>query len=140
MVDLPYGVRVLVHGHYEETVERVSRALAYGGFHRVTSFNPQDALADRLPHDVRRYVILVVLNPALASRALHADTEAGLLLLSQVIVRDDGPGRTVVAAVTPLLMAAGTAHNPALTDVARETDVRLRRALSSLEGAEFHAA
>jgi uncharacterized protein (DUF302 family) len=69
----------------------------------------------------------------LAHRALTTDLEVGLLLPCNVIVYETGPQSSVVAAMAPLPMIGAIGGNEALSEVAREADERLRRAITSLE-------
>ena len=78
-------------------------------------------------------MILGACNPLLADRALHAELEVGLLLPCNVIVYETGPSSSVVAAMAPLTALSIVGNNPALADVAREADQRLRRALAEIE-------
>ncbi len=74
-------------------------------------------------------------NPALADRALQAELEIGLLLPCNVIVYETSAEQSVVAAMAPLVALGIVGANPALQEVAREADERLRRALAALEAA-----
>ena len=80
-------------------------------------------------------MILGACNPALADRALQAELEIGLLLPCNVIVYETAPEQSVVAAMAPLAALGVVGANPALQEVAREADERLRRALAALESA-----
>jgi uncharacterized protein (DUF302 family) len=133
MIDTPYGFRVRLRRPYEETIHAAIEALAGESFGVLHTLDLQETLKRKLDLDFRRYVILGACSPPLAARALEAELESGLLLPCNVIVYEDGPGHSVVAAVAPFRAAEAADHNPALTDVAREAEVRLRRALTSLE-------
>ena len=74
-------------------------------------------------------------NPALADRALQAELEIGLLLPCNVIVYETATEQSVVAAMAPLAALGVVGANPALQEVAREADERLRGALAALESA-----
>ncbi len=132
MIDLPYGFRVRLPCPFQEAVRRVSDSLVEHGLQILTRVDVHEDLQRALGLDVHGYVHLEVYHPTLAARALTADREAGLLLPGSVIVYEDGPGTTGVAAAAPLLMAVERGHNPALTDVARENrrapQARARRA------------
>lgn len=72
-------------------------------------------------------------NPPLADRALHAELEVGLLLPCNVVVYEMNAASTVVAAMAPLAALGIVGENPALANLAREADERLRKALGALE-------
>ena len=80
-------------------------------------------------------MILGACNPTLADRALHAELEVGLLLPCNVIVYETGPTSSVVAAMAPLAALGIVGDNPALVEVARDADARLRAALDEVERA-----
>jgi len=140
MVDLPYGFRVRLVGTFQDVLRRVGDSLTDHELEILTRVDLREHLQATLAVETGDYVSLTVCNPSLAARALEAEHSAGLLLPGSVIVHADGPGTTIVEAVAPLLLAAERGRNPALMDVAREIDVRLRRALVALEGVQYHAA
>jgi len=129
-----YGLGIVVKQDYDEVIARVTEALKVEGFGVLTTIDVRQTLKQKLDLEFRKYVILGACNPHLASRALQAELEIGLLLPCNVIVYDRGDGTTAVAAMAPL-PAMGIVGNDALGPVASEADARLRRALASLEGA-----
>jgi uncharacterized protein (DUF302 family) len=90
-------------------------------------------LKAKLGRDFRKYVILGARNPSLADRALQSELEVGLPLPCNVIVYEVEPSTTVVSAMAPLAALGIVGDSPALADVAREADQRLRTALAQLE-------
>lgn len=134
MKESKYGMGVEVALAYDEAVARVTDALKAEGFGVLTTIDVRDTLKQKLDLEFRQYVILGACNPHLASRALAAELEIGLLLPCNVIVYALEPGRTAVSAMAPL-PAMGIVGNPTLKDVATEADAKLRRALASIETA-----
>lgn len=121
--EVPYG--------FDEARARVEEALKAEGFGILTEIRVDEKLREKLGVEgYPRYSILGACNPQLAHRALELEPELGLLLPCNVIVYEHG-GRTRVAAMNPLA-ALGLVGNPALEEVAREADARLRRALAAL--------
>ena len=133
MEESGYGLRVRMPVAYETALERTMAALKAEGFGVVTTIDMQQTLKAKLNQDFRKYMILGACNPPLASRALHAELEVGLLLPCNVVVYEDGAGKSVVAAMAPLAAMGIVGDQPAVRDVAREADARLRRALHALE-------
>jgi uncharacterized protein (DUF302 family) len=129
-----YGLGVDVAAGFDEAVARVSDALKAEGFGVLTTIDVKATLKQKLNRDFRKYVILGACNPHLASRALDAELELGLLLPCNVIVYERDDGRTAVSAMAPI-PAMGIVGNETLKAVAVEADARLRRALGSLEPA-----
>lgn len=132
MQESTYGLRVDVALPFDEAVARATTALQHQGFGVLTTIDIQQTLKRKLDRDFRRYVILGACNPVLADRALHAELEIGLLLPCNVVVYERAPGQSTVAAMAPL-PAMGLIGNPAIVEVAREADGKLRAALEEIE-------
>ena len=135
MQETRYGLKVSVPLPYDEAVEKATAALQAQGFGVLTTIDVQQTLKTKLNRDFRKYVILGACNPPLADRALHAELEVGLLLPCNVVVYETGPGESIVAAMAPLAALGVVGDNPALAEVAREADARLRAALAEVERA-----
>ncbi len=135
MQETRYGLKVTVNLPYEQAAERATAALKTQGFGVLTTIDVQQTLKAKLDRDFRKYVILGACNPALAERALHAELEVGLLLPCNVIVYETGPTSSVVSAMAPLGALGIVGDNPALVEVARDADARLRAALDEVERA-----
>lgn len=128
-----YGMRVRLPIGYDEAVERATAALKAEGFGVLTTIDVQQTLKVKLDQDFRKYVILGACNPPLASKALHAELEVGLLLPCNVVVYETTPGESVVSAMAPLAAMGIVGDKPAVHEVARDADARLRRMLEALE-------
>jgi uncharacterized protein (DUF302 family) len=133
MQETSYGLKVCLNVPYDAAVERATEALKNQGFGVLTTIDVKQTLKTKLDRDFRKYVIFGACNPPLADRALHAELEVGLLLPCNVIVYETGPSSSVVAAMAPLAALGIVGDNPALAEVAKEADQRLRTALSRLE-------
>jgi len=136
MKESRYGMGVEVALAYEQAVERATEALKEEGFGILTTIDVKQTLKQKLDKDFRKYTILGACNPPLAHRAFEAELEIGLLLPCNVVVYETAPGRSVVSAMAPMAAMGVVGGNPALKDVAREADERLRRALKALEAVE----
>ena len=133
MKESRYGMGVDVALPYEQAVERATEELKKEGFGILTTIDVQQTLKQKLDKDFRKYTILGACNPPLAHRAFEAELEIGLLLPCNVVVYETEPGRSVVSAMAPIAAMGVVGGNPALKDVAREADEKLRRALRALE-------
>ena len=133
MEETTYGLKVSLSLPYEAAVQRAIAALKAQGFGVLTTIDVQQTLKAKLDRDFRKYVILGACNPPLADRALHAELEVGLLLPCNVIVYENGPDTSVVAAMAPLAALGIVGGNMQLAEVAGEADSRLRAALKELE-------
>ena len=128
-----YGLKITVALPWETAIARATDALKAEGFGVLTTIDVRETLRVKLDREFRKYVILGACNPALADRALHAELEVGLLLPCNVIVYENGPNDTVVAAMAPLAALGIVGENPALRAVAVDADARLKRALEAIE-------
>ena len=128
-----YGIKIAVALPWDAAIARTTEALKAEGFGVLTTIDVQATLRTKLDHEFRKYVILGACTPSLAHSALQAELEIGLLLPCNVIIYEDGPAQTVVAAMAPLAALGVVGENPALHAVAVEADARLRRALHSIE-------
>ena len=128
-----YGIKVAIALPWDAAIARTTEALKAEGFGVLTTIDVQATLRAKLDREFRKYVILGACNPVLADRALQAELEIGLLLPCNVVIYENGPAETVVAAMAPLAALGVVGENPALHAVAIEADARLRRALHSIE-------
>jgi uncharacterized protein (DUF302 family) len=132
MQETRYGLKVDLPVPYDTALQRMTEALRHEGFGVLTTIDVTRVLKEKLDRDFRRYTILGACNPVLADRALREELDIGLLLPCNVIVYERDPGTSTVAAMAPL-PAMGLVANPAVVDVARQADARLRSALARLE-------
>ncbi len=121
MIDLPY----------QSAIERVTEELNKEGFGVLTEIDVQATLKKKLDVDFRPYVILGACNPQFAYKALQAEKTIGLLLPCNVIVQDAGNNRSEVAAIDPAA-SMQLVGNPALTEVASEVRLKLKKIIDSL--------
>jgi uncharacterized protein (DUF302 family) len=127
-----YGVGLTVALDFQRAVESVKQALAAEGFGILCEIDVAATMKNKLDVDFRPYVILGACNPPLAHRALTAERDIGLLLPCNVIVyADDIPGRSVIAALDPVV-ALSVTGNTDLQSVAMDVKARLMRALEAV--------
>jgi uncharacterized protein (DUF302 family) len=128
-----YGVGTTVALDFEPAIEAAKQALAAEGFGILCEIDVAGTMKKKLDVDFRPYVILGACNPAFAHRALTADRDIGLLLPCNVIVyADDTPGRSVIAAIDPVVQL-GVTGNAEMRPLAEEVKSRLIRALGAVE-------
>jgi uncharacterized protein (DUF302 family) len=129
-----YGVGLTVALDFQRAIERVKQTLAAEGFGILCEIDVAATMKKKLDVDFRPYVILGACNPPLAHQALTSERDIGLLLPCNVIVyADDIPGRSVVAALDPVV-ALSVTGNTDLEPVARDLKSRLMRALEAVAG------
>ena len=128
-----YGISITVDLPYDVAVERTREALSAEGFGVLTEIDVRATLKQKLDMDFRPYIILGACNPPLAHKALTGERDIGLLLPCNVIVyAADEPGRSVVAAMDPVV-ALALSGNDDIRPLATEVRSRLERVLTAIE-------
>jgi uncharacterized protein (DUF302 family) len=127
-------MRVELPVSYEDAIEKATAALKTEGFGVLTTIDVKQTMKVKLDKDFRKYTILGACNPPIAYQALSVETEIGLLLPCNLVVYETEPGRSVVAAVAPLVTMSRVG-NEALGPLGAEVDAKLRRVMSALESA-----
>jgi len=128
-----YGIGTTVALDYDRAVECVKAALAAEGFGILCEIDVAATMKKKLDVDFRPYVILGACNPPLAHRALMAERDIGLLLPCNVIVyADDIPGRSVIAAMDPVV-ALELTGNASVRPLAEDVKSRLTRVMAEVE-------
>jgi uncharacterized protein (DUF302 family) len=131
MSQTTYGFGITVDLPYEEAIEATKAALKEEGFGILTEIDVRKTLKEKIDADFEPYIILGACNPKLAHRALQAEHEIGLLLPCNVIVHDDGNGRSKVSVMDPSA-AMGLVGSDSIAAVAAEARETLERALEHL--------
>ena len=116
---------------FEPAVARVRAALGEEGFGVISEIDVAKTLKTKIDVDFRPYLILGACNPTLAYEALWLEDKVGIMLPCNVVVQDQGNGRTEVAAVDPVASMAAI-DNPALKAKAQMVGDRLKAVLARL--------
>lgn len=116
---------------FDDAVDQVVTRLKVSGFGVLTTIDIQATLKKKLGVEFPRYVILGACNPTLALDALQVENKIGTMLPCNVIVRDNGEGRTEVAAVDPV-SSMQAVDNPKLANVAATVQAKLANVINSL--------
>lgn len=128
---MEYYTKRTVDASFEDAIELARDALAEEGFGILCEIDVTEKMEQKLGlSDFREYRILGACNPPLASDALDAEVDLGVLLPCNVVVYVD-EGETVVSAVDPSVMLS-VVDNDELDPIAEEVDESLTRVLDSL--------
>jgi uncharacterized protein (DUF302 family) len=115
----------------DQAIERVTAALQAEGFGILTRIDVHEVLKKKLGLEVPPYVILGACNPTLASGAIAAEPQIGLLLPCNVLVKGRAGGGSTVSIADPAVMG-GMTGNGAVGPLMADAEARLRRVISSL--------
>ena len=125
-----YFAKVISMG-FDEVIDKVTEELKKEGFGILTEIDVRATMKKKLDVDFRPYKILGACNPPYAHKALQAEDKIGTMLPCNVIVQEIAPGQVEVAAVDPIASMQAV-KNPALGDVAKEVQGRLKKVIDNL--------
>ncbi|MBF0276338.1 MAG: DUF302 domain-containing protein [SAR324 cluster bacterium] len=127
-----YGMERTVTLSYQEAIEKVTETLKAEGFGILTEIDVKATFKKKMDKDFIPYIILGACNPPLAFKALSEETDIGLLLPCNVVVRQGShEGETVISAIDPMTLVAVTERDD-LKGFAEEVQGKLNRALEAI--------
>jgi uncharacterized protein (DUF302 family) len=116
---------------FDEAVQRTTEALKTEGFGIISEINIHEKLKEKLGVDYKKYRILGACNPGYAHKALLLEDKIGTMLPCNVVVIDQGNGKTEVSAVNPFASMMAIQNNE-LESIALEVTGKLKRVIESL--------
>jgi uncharacterized protein (DUF302 family) len=130
----PFAFTVNLNIHFDDAIERVTKALQAEGFGVLTKIDVKETLKEKLDEDFRPYVILGACNPPLAHRALSNEPEVGIMLPCNVTV-EERDSEVIISIVNPeaMMTMGNLGENPRLREVAAEARSKLKRVSESLK-------
>jgi uncharacterized protein (DUF302 family) len=126
-----YGFTVTLNGNFDDVVTKVTEALKGEGFGVLTEIDVKATLKAKLGVDKLPYKILGACNPQLASQAIDAEPDIGLLLPCNVIVREAEDGTIIVGFMDPAAVL-GLVGREELKILGAEVRSRLERVRDAL--------
>jgi uncharacterized protein (DUF302 family) len=126
-----YGFGKTVELDFDTAIQQVTEELAKEGFGILTVIDVQATLKTKLDIDMPAYRILGACNPVLASQAIAAQPEIGLLLPCNVLVREDEQGVVHVSFMDPGAVL-GLVDDPAVEPLAGQVRQKLESVLAAL--------
>lgn len=128
---MSYYFSKIVDNTFDDAVEKVTANLKEQGFGVLTQIDVKETLKNKLDVDFKRYKILGACNPPFAYRALKAEDKIGVMLPCNIIVIDQGEGKTEVSAVNPMTSMSAV-NNKELESIAAEVSGRLQQVVQNL--------
>lgn len=129
-----YGFSTQIDTSFDNAVALVTEALKKEGFGILTDIDVQATLKAKLNIDRKPYRILGACNPPLASRAIEADPDIGLLLPCNVVVREEDNQKIWIGFMDPDAVLKLVGH-PDVPVLAKEVKASLERVRDSLKAA-----
>ena len=120
-----------IRDNVDHAIERVTKALGTEGFGILTRIDMHSKIKEKTGKEIVPTVILGACNPNLAYEAYIANSDVAGLLPCNAVIREIAPGTISIelAAPSALMRILGDAK---LTELAREADTRIERALASM--------
>jgi uncharacterized protein (DUF302 family) len=126
-----FGFGKTVELGFDAAVQQVTEELAKVGFGILTVIDVQATLKAKLDMDMRPYRILGACNPVMASQAISAEPEIGLLLPCNVLVREDEEGLVHVSFMDPGAVL-GLVNDARVDPLAEQVKQKLESVMAAL--------
>lgn len=126
-----YGFKKELAKDFEDVVKEVEQKLKEQGFGIITRIDLKEKFKEKLGIDFKRYLILGACNPEFAHQGLELEEDLGLLLPCNVVVCEQGGGKTVVSVSKPSFLVQGIS-NPELEKFAQKVEEKLKQAFDKI--------
>lgn len=98
---MEYYFQTEVEFPVDEAVEKITEYMKTYGFGILTSIDVQKTLHDKIGAEIKPYRILGACNPNFANEVIGKESNIGLLLPCNIIVRENDEGKTIIATINP---------------------------------------
>ena len=119
-----------IEDSFDHAIERATKALGAEGFGVLTRIDMHSKIKEKTGKDIVPTVILGACNPNLAYEAYTANTDVASLLPCNAVIREVAAGRVSLEFADPSGMMR-ILGDQQLTDLAKEADTRIERALAN---------
>lgn len=126
---------------FDEVVNRLDENLQHQGFAVITCIDVQQILKQKFNIDFRHYKVLGAFHPEIAYKSISLESHSGLLFPCHLVIQQHENREVEVSAISPMEAMELAGQSGTLTDLARDTDNRLRAAVDGLRSsapAEMH--
>lgn len=128
---MEYHFSKMLNASFDEAIQLVTESLKKEGFGIISEINIHEKLHEKLGIDFKKYKILGACNPGYAYKALLIEEKIGTMLPCNVVVIDQGNGKTEVSAVNPVASMMAIQNNE-LGSIALEITEKLKRVIETL--------
>lgn len=120
-----------VNDNFENTEEKITKALAGKGFGIITQINFKETFKAKLDKDIDKFKVLGACSPQNAYHAISVEEHVALMLPCNVLIHEKKDGQTEVSAVEPPASMLAI-KNEKLIPILDEIKARLHEALDEL--------
>jgi uncharacterized protein (DUF302 family) len=128
---MEYYFSKTLNATFDEAVQRTVDLLKTEGFGIISEINIHEKLNEKLGISFKKYRILGACNPGYAYKALMIEDKIGTMLPCNIVVIDQGNGRTEVSVVNPVASMMAI-QSKDLGSIALEITEKLKRVIELL--------
>ncbi len=130
-VSKTYSVSIHAGKDFDRVLQVLTQELRRHGFGVVADVDMQTLFKDKLAVDEHRYRIMSVCNPMVSHQALRIDADAGLLILCNIVVRENHDREVTVSFALPETVL-GLVYESDIVKLARELSGLLEKVREGL--------
>jgi uncharacterized protein (DUF302 family) len=128
---MSYYFSKIIDSSFDDAIKLVTDRLKSEGFGVITEIRMHDKLKEKLDVNFKKYTILGACNPSFAYKALSLEDKIGTMLPCNVLVIDQGQGKTEIAAINPEVSMEKVA-NPLLDELGKKVSAALKSVVENI--------